>query len=126
MLLKIGSLAFKTNEVSYNKLSFAHKHKWEEIEKTDKSSPSMQYVGSSKTASITGTLLPTEYRGALNVVDILNLLSSSPQLVVTGFGRNLGYWVITQVDESLDRVFKNGLPRKVSYTISLKYFGEEV
>lgn len=123
-LLKIGEFAFMANGVSYNKLSFAHTHKWEEVEKADNSLPSLQYAGHSKTASVSGVILPTEGRGDVTTIEALNKLAGKPQRIVTGSGENLGDWVITQINESFDKVFEDGTPRKITYSLSLKYFGE--
>jgi phage protein U len=123
-LLKIGKFSFMTNGVSYDKLSFAHTHKWEEVKKADASSSSLQYVGHNKTASINGVILPTEGRGDVTTIEALNKLGGKPQKVVTGSGKNLGDWVITQINESFDKVFEDGTPRKITYNLSLKYFGE--
>lgn len=125
MLLKIGIFKFEANGASLKKLAFARSHQWDEIKRAG-SNPQLQHTGTSATCTISGTLFPTKGRGSKDSLRQLDTLGTKPQLLVSGIGENLGYWVITNTKENIDLMFKDGTPRKITYSISLKFYGNKL
>lgn len=123
MLLKLGPISFQTNGTGYKKLSQTHTHQWDE-QKLIGTNPALQYGGYSKTISISGTLLPSHGRGKESDLNTLNQSADKPLLVVSGTGEILGYWCITNITNNRDLMFQDGEARKITYTISLKYYGQ--
>jgi phage protein U len=89
--------------------------------------PASQYIGpGEETISLDGDIYPT-YKGGLGQLDSMREMAGTgtPMLLVDGLGRILRKWVITQIEEDQGTFLEAGIPRKVSFTMSLKRYGED-
>jgi phage protein U len=48
-----------------------------------------------------------------------------PLLLVDGLGQIWGRWVILQIEETREVFLKNGVPRKISFRLSISRYGED-
>jgi len=85
-----------------------------------------QFVGKGEfKRSLKGVIYP-EYKGGLKQVDAMAVEASQgkPLQLVSGTGDILGYWCITTIHEEKKVFHRNGLPRKLDFSLELLFYGE--
>ena len=121
IMLIYGGLPFMVSTIPYQGLDRKTAWKWAELERFALP-PLLQYTGKeAETIALSGTLCPeiTGGRAPLEALRILGDLKS-PLPLITGTGLFLGIWVLTEIKETQDVHFQNGVPRRLTFDISLK------
>lgn len=83
--------------------------------------PTYQTVGQGEqTKTLTGTLFPGQLTAGASSLDALRGMAASAKayLLIRG-GRNLGRWYVGDIEETETHFALNGLPRKITFTVSL-------
>jgi phage protein U len=119
--------SFETSSAAYQRYVFTRGSRWPEQERLGRT-PALQHVGLS-TAEMTldGVIYPGVMGGLQEDLRKLRglCLADKPFQMVTGTGRVCGFWAVPEVSDTRTVFLDNGLPRKVEFTLKLKYYGSD-
>lgn len=121
MMAALGQFTFALNTLAYQELrrSTAFRHA---SNSRVGARPGLQYVGpGDETITLTGLLAP-EFMGDRLALDRLRAMADkgSAYALVNGAGESFGAWVIESLDESGSIFVREGVARRVEFTINLK------
>lgn len=125
-MMNFGSFQFSVRTAAYQELNRHTEYNWPSQQRFGKR-PSSQFVGiGEETITLPGIIYP-EYRGGFHQIEAMRTMASSgtPLMMVDGNGVIMGKWVIVSVDEKQSTFAAFGAPRKMEFTLNLKYFYEE-
>lgn len=123
MLLSLGDFRFSVDTAAYDDLSTEAEYPWAKVDRMG-NTPQLQAVGKEhRTMSLKGLIITT-YRGGAEQPETLRAMAGKmePLELVTGDGRALGKWCITSISESDSAFFKDGMPKKQTFSIDLERF----
>ena len=83
--------------------------------------PVYQYLGPGEDAiTLTGTLYP-EITGGRVTLDLIRVMAEQGKgwPLIEGSGRLYGFWAVTGVTETSSEFFRDGVPKKIEFTINL-------
>jgi len=126
IMMALGDYRFSINTSAYQNLSRAKEYRWKSQERIQ-NDPALQYVGpGEEKIDLDGVIYP-HYRGGLGQVDTMKRSADwgEPLLLVDGRGFVHGSWVIMSVEETHEVFLQNGVPRKISFSLSLKKYSED-
>jgi phage protein U len=89
--------------------------------------PARQFVGrGDDTITLPGVILP-ELAGSALSLDALRLMANTGKAwpMVEGSGRIYGLWVIDGLSETKTLFFRDGMPRRIEFTINLKRIDDD-
>ena len=121
----LGGFAFATGTASPQEVGHGRTWEWVENEVIGRN-PTLQFTGPKpETLEFKGTILPM-WKGTGLSIDALALLAAqgTPLLLVNGVGMVMGYWVISQIQDTRSKLIDNGQPKKIEFSISLKRYGD--
>ncbi|MBF0035915.1 hypothetical protein HAX39_25625, partial [Citrobacter freundii] len=52
--------------------------------------------------------------------------TATPQLLISGVGEILGYWVVTDFTDTADRFLLAGIPKHQQFTMTIKFYGDNI
>lgn len=122
MLMALGMFVFQTRSVPYQELKRATQ--WRHASQSRVGDrPAYQYVGpGTDTITLSGTLLPEFTGGRVNLDEIRHMADQGQAWpLVEGTGRQYGLWVITQVEETASVFYRDGMPQKIEFTLTLEH-----
>lgn len=122
-MMRLGPFGFGISTAAYQQLRRTTDYSWPGIERYGQFD-ALQYTGPGMdTITLSGVIIP-EYRGGTWQLDNLRNLAATgePQLLVSGLGMVLGYWVIDRVEEGQSVFAVAGVPRRQEFTVSLRRF----
>lgn len=138
-LLMWGDFIFQLSTLAFNKLTISDSWNWvsqsrigrrDTLQYTGKKAPTLRFDCElyADFVDITGLddLIDSEGVGVdADPVEWLRRQASSktPMMLVTGYGRVMGFWVLTQLDQAVDAFQGAGEFRHQTVTISLQYYG---
>ncbi|MEA1053387.1 phage tail protein [Lamprobacter modestohalophilus] len=126
IMMALGDFRFETSAASYQRLSYSQSWRWPEQARIGRE-PAHQFTGREKTEiKLQGTLYPS-FAGGLGSIEALRAIADTgePQLLADGLGRIWGSWVILSVNDSRSMLMDNGQPRKLSFDLTLREYGED-
>lgn len=126
-MMKLGDFTFALNTAAYQNYSHSSSYNWPEQARIG-SNPALQFTGTGVTTiSLSGVIFPY-FRGGLEQVEDMRKQAGSgkPLLLISGMGIMKGYWCITSVKEKSSEFRASGLPRKIEFTMDLKYYGDKL
>lgn len=88
--------------------------------------PPLEYVGEgANTLTLSGSLFPKAI-GGLTELEILEAMrtSGTPQYVLRGDGRPMGWYAIQSVSEAGEHLAHDGVARKIGITIKMRRAGK--
>ena len=126
MLISIGPYAFEINRIAFESMTKNTSYGWQKVQRignkptfqaAEKWSEEIELKGLVFTKQTSSFIL----HDGLVLIDSLNLLAKkmTPQLVITGYGQKLGYFVILSVSEDRNTFLPTGEFLKQSYTVKL-------
>ena len=124
-MMRLGSYAFSLDSAAYARLERSTAYRWAAQERHGREA-ALQFLGPGEdTLSLPGTVYP-HFRGGLGQVDDMRALAAlgEPQLLVDGLGHIHGRWVVQSVAETREVLFADGMPRRIEFTLGLRYYGE--
>ena len=134
MLLQLGDFQFQVSTLAYQELTRASSVRWA-VQDIVGNNQRLQATGrNNDTIRLQGVFYPqfaSEVGGAVgtesidHVRDLMN--EQQPLLLTAATGDTLGYWVIEELDTG-QSLFSagQGVPRKQTFTIGLKWYGTSV
>lgn len=128
VLLSLGGFAFAVRDIAPQTIGRATEYRWAWIDILGAESAG-QYTGAGQdTISLEGVIYPEFTSSSFQsfvLPDPMQRLrdiaaAGLPVPLVDGLGKNHGQWVVTNVSESKGPFFQAGVPRKVTFTVSLR------
>lgn len=139
-LITLGDFVFSLNTIPYNELHKQTEYVWES-QKPVGDVPMYQGLGKGETTlTLSGTLYheitgsqttfivsnngnrftPSEGTGL--TLEPLEMMAETNEsfVLVSGRGFNLGFWVITSIEETSTVFFNDGTPKKITFKLTLK------
>ena len=119
--------SFETSSAAFHRYVSTRGSRWPEQERLGRT-PALQHIGLA-TAEITldGVMYPGVIGGLREDMRKLRGLSlaEKPFQMVTGTGQVCGFWAVLDVSDTRTVFLDNGLPRKVEFTLKMKYYGSD-
>lgn len=121
MMLSLGMFVFSLSTLAYQELQ--RQTNWRHASNSRVGAPpALQFVGrGDDTITLPGIILP-ELAGSVLSLDALRLMANTGKAwpMVEGTGRIYGLWVIESLSETKTVFFKDGTPRRIEFTLTLK------
>lgn len=121
MMLSLGMFVFSLSTLAYQELQ--RQTNWRHASNSRVGAPpALQFVGrGDDTITLPGIILP-ELAGSVLSLDALRLMANTGKAwpMVEGTGRIYGLWVIESLSETKTVFFRDGTPRRVEFTLTLK------
>lgn len=120
VMMQLGGYQFSINTAAYQELRRRTEYRWPSQDKFGRS-PTRQYTGPGDDSITLNGVIFTEYRGGTGQLDEMRSQAEIglPLLLVDGYGRIMGWWVIESIDETQSTFAAFGRPRKQEFTIQL-------
>ena len=126
MMLALGMFVFSLSTLAYQELQ--RQTDWRHISNSRVgAAPARQFVGRGDDAiTLPGILLP-ELAGSGLSLDALRLMANTGKAwpMVEGSGRIYGLWVIESLSETKTLFFRDGTPRRIEFTLTLKRIDDD-
>ena len=126
MMLALGMFVFSLSTAAYQELQ--RQTEWRHASNTRiGAAPARQFVGRGEDAiTLPGIILP-ELAGSALSLDALRLMANTGKAwpMVEGSGRIYGLWVIESLSETKTLFFRDGTPRRIEFTLSLKRIDDD-
>lgn len=119
-MMTLGQFVFGLDTVAYQEMQRATDWRHPSNSRVG-ARPARQYVGQGDdTITFTGLFVP-EFRGGRKTLDELRKMADagSAYAMVNGAGDNLGAWVIQRLSENGSVFIKEGLPRRIDFSVEL-------
>lgn len=121
MMLSLGMFVFSLSTLAYQELQ--RQTNWRHASNSRVGAPpALQFVGrGDDTITLPGIILP-ELAGSALSLDALRLMANTGKAwpMVEGTGRIYGLWVIESLSETKTVFFRDGTPRRIEFTLTLK------
>ena len=121
MMLSLGMFVFSLSTLAYQELQ--RQTNWRHASNSRVGAPpALQFVGRGEdTITLPGIILP-ELAGSALSLDALRLMATTGKAwpMVEGTGRIYGLWVIESLSETKTVFFRDGTPRRIEFTLTLK------
>lgn len=121
MMLSLGMFVFSLSTLAYQELQ--RQTNWRHASNSRVGAPpALQFVGRGEdTITLPGIILP-ELAGSILSLDALRLMANTGKAwpMVEGTGRIYGLWVIESLSETKTLFFRDGTPRRIEFTLTLK------
>ncbi|MGY2204581.1 phage tail protein [Pseudomonas tolaasii] len=121
MMLSLGMFVFSLSTLAYQELQ--RQTNWRHASNSRVgAAPALQFVGrGDDTITLPGVILP-ELAGSTLSLDALRLMANTGKAwpMVEGSGRIYGLWVIDSLSETKTLFFRDGTPRRIEFTLTLK------
>lgn len=118
---------FGMSTVAYNSMRRATNWRWSSQSRTGRS-PAMQFIGKGEDSiTLEGVIYP-QFKGGLNQLPKMREEADKgrPFLLADSLGRvDYGYWCILQVEEVQTNFLQGGIPRKITFLLTLSAYGED-
>lgn len=136
-MLTLGDFHFSVDEVAYQSIQRASTWRWAEQQRLGQTDL-LQYTGKGASSiSFDGEVYTDRQRTALRLDRMyigtkpLKQLSElgdtqEPILLVSGTGEILGYWVVTDFNETADKFLQAGIARHQKFSMTIKYYGDNL
>lgn len=126
MMMILGVYRFCIANAAYQNFKRATEYDWREQKRLGME-PASQYVGAgADTIDLDGAIYP-QFRGGLRQVSLMRAEAGfgKPLFLISGNGNAFGRWYIVSIIENQTCFLKDGTPRKIEFSLSLKRYGEE-
>ena len=121
MMLSLGMFVFSLSTLAYQELQ--RQTNWRHASNSRVGAPpALQFVGrGDDTITLPGIILP-ELAGSVLSLDALRLMANTGKAwpMVEGTGRIYGLWVIESLSETKTVFFRDGTPKRIEFTLTLK------
>ena len=121
MMHSLGMFVFSLSTLAYQELQ--RQTNWRHASNSRVGAPpALQFVGrGDDTITLPGIILP-ELAGSVLSLDALRLMANTGKAwpMVEGTGRIYGLWVIESLSETKTVFFRDGTPRRIEFTLTLK------
>ena len=128
VMMMLGDFAFSVDTAAYNQLAREAAWNWSEQPRIGQQSL-LQYTGKNgRTVRIEGESHVFFGKIGTGAVDTLYDIAdrAEPQLLVSGEGDVLGWWVVERFSDSTDRFLPGGGHRNKKWTLELKHYADNL
>ena len=126
MMLALGMFVFSLSTAAYQELQ--RQTEWRHSSNSRIGTvPARLFLGRGDDAiTLPGTIFP-EFAGSPVSLDAIRLMANTGKAwpMVEGSGRIYGLWVIESLSENRTIFFKDGTPRRIEFTLSLKRIDDD-
>ena len=126
VMMALGPYRFALSTSAYQQLKRSIEYRWQAQDRIG-NNPAMQFIGPGKEQiGFEGVIYP-EFRGGLAQIESMKLTADigAPLLLIDGLGIVWGRWVIMQIEETREIFLNNGVPRKISFSMTIVSYGED-
>lgn len=126
MMMILGVYRFAIKSSAYQTLKRQSEYKWQEISRIG-SNPTLQFTGFGvETINLEGVIYP-HFNGGLRQITLMRAQAGlgKPLFLISGNGFAFGRWCIAKISENQSNFLKDGSPRKIEFSITLKRYGED-
>ncbi|MGX9559489.1 phage tail protein [Pseudomonas sp. CFBP 5750] len=126
MMLALGMFVFSLSTAAYQALQRQTEWRHSSNPRVG-AAPARQFVGrGDDTITLPGIILP-ELSGSALSLDALRLMANTGKAwpMVEGSGRIYGLWIIESLNETKTLFFRDGTPRRIEFTLSLKRIDDD-
>ena len=126
MMMILGIYRFAIKSSAYQTLKRQSEYKWQEINRIG-SNPTLQFTGFGvETIDLEGVIYP-HFNGGLRQITLMRAQAGlgKPLFLISGNGFAFGRWCISKISENQSNFLKDGSPRKIEFSITLKRYGED-
>lgn len=127
IMMALGSFRFGMNSGGHQHLSRSAPYRWRKVSRIGRA-PALQYGGpDAEDITLEGVIYP-HFKGGLRQVDAMRLQAGLglPFMMVDGLGWVWDRWVIVQVEERKSYLMHDGAPRKITFSLTLRSYGEDL
>lgn len=120
MMMALGMFVFEVKSLPYQQLQRQSAWRHNSQNRVGQR-PAYQYLGPGEdTITLSGTLLP-ELTGGRMTLDDVRIMADEGKAwpLIEGSGRVYGYWAIQSVQETSTTFFRDGVPRRIEFSINL-------
>ncbi|WP_047230267.1 phage tail protein [Pseudomonas brassicacearum] len=126
MMLALGMFVFSLSTAAYQELQ--RQTEWRHASNNRVgAAPARQFIGrGDDTITLPGIILP-ELAGSALSLDALRLMANTGKAwpMVEGSGQIYGLWIIESLSETKTLFFRDGTPRRIEFTLSLKRIDDD-
>ena len=126
MMLALGMFVFSLSTLAYQELQ--RQTEWRHPSNSRVgAAPARQFVGrGDDSITLPGIIFP-ELAGTTLSLDALRLMANTGKAwpMIEGSGRIYGLWVIESLSENKTIFFRDGTPRRIEFTLSLKRIDDD-
>ncbi|WP_018694452.1 phage tail protein [Algicola sagamiensis] len=118
---------FSLNTATYQNKNRTTNYRWAQLDRLQQQ-PGLQFLGPGEdTLEISGVIYP-HFRGGFGQLDAMREEAGKgePFILVKGTGEVFGKFAIESITEEQEQLSRDGTPKKVSFSLSLRKFGEDV
>ena len=126
MMLALGMFVFSLSTLSYQELQRQTEWRHPSSSRVG-AAPARQFIGrGDDSITLPGILFP-ELAGSKLSLDALRLMANTGKAwpMIEGSGRIYGLWVIESLSETKTVFFRDGTPRRIEFTLSLKRIDDD-
>jgi len=126
VMMALSDFRFELASAAYQTLRRSDQWAWTDHARIGREA-AQQYTGvKSRTISLNGVIYP-QFKGGLKQIEAIRAEADkgTPLLMTDGLGFVLGKWVITDFEHSNSFLMEDGRPRKVTFRISLRKYGDD-
>ena len=124
VLLSLGGYRFEVSGPSYEGLEHSTSARWAKLDRLG-AKPARQFVGpGDETVYLDGTIYPRFGKGFGQIEAIRAAAGKGkPMMLVSGYGRVFGRFVIERVNSSQTYFLPDGSPQKATFSLELGAYG---
>lgn len=126
MMLALGMFVFSLSTLAYQELQRQTEWRHPSSSRVG-AAPARQFIGrGDDSITLPGIILP-ELAGTTLSLDALRLMANTGKAwpMIEGTGRIYGLWVIESLSETKTVFFRDGTPRRIEFTLSLKRIDDD-
>ena len=126
MMLALGMFVFSLSTLAYQELQRQTEWRHPSSSRVG-AAPARQFIGrGDDSISLPGIIFP-ELAGTTLSLDALRLMANTGKAwpMIEGTGRIYGLWVIESLSETKTVFFRDGTPRRIEFTLSLKRIDDD-
>ena len=126
MMLALGMFVFSLSTLAYQELQRQTEWRHPSSSRVG-TAPARQFIGrGDDSITLPGIIFP-ELAGTTLSLDALRLMANTGKAwpMIEGSGRIYGLWVIESLSETKTVFFRDGTPRRIEFTLSLKRIDDD-
>lgn len=126
MMLALGMFVFSLSTLAYQELQRQTEWRHPSSSRVG-AAPARQFIGrGDDSITLPGIIFP-ELAGTTLSLDALRLMANTGKAwpMIEGSGRIYGLWVIESLSETKTVFFRDGTPRRIEFTLSLKRIDDD-
>lgn len=126
-LMNLGNFQFEVNTAAYQALRRNTTFRWAKNDRLTRT-PSRQFVGQGDDKITLSGRIYTAHAGGLGQLDAMREMGKNaiPLMLIDGYGKVYGEYVIDKVTEMQSNFIPGGKPRRQDFTLEISAYGEDL